>query len=174
MAFSGYKVIEQKVQYLSDEIDTQVKILVEEQYQSLLFMSGFSGIVSSLSRKPKNEPMALFEPSILSPAAIKSSMQLLNHFLQNEGGSSHDDTSTTNHPAGAATMDVVEKMYKIQSVDVSRRVAARGRTLFLEAYAMIVGEIMDPANKYEFPASLIARSPEELMVLLGGPGGDLI
>ena len=74
--------------------------------------------------------MSLFDPVSLSSTAITASMQNLTLFLQT-----------------SSSLDVVENLYKIQSVDISRRVASRGRKLFLETYRRIVAQIMDPSNK---------------------------
>ncbi|KAJ3372364.1 Golgi transport complex subunit 6 [Kappamyces sp. JEL0680] len=141
-AFTGHT--EEQVEKIEKLISNQIGTLVEEQFRSMLLHSGLAGLLDAIGRS--KQPLGL-DPAT-DKQVVARAMADLNRFLLD------------------VNMDVTENLYRISSVDISKRVASRGRVLFLEAYRDLVQKIHDPKNKYEFPASLVGRSPEEVEILL--------
>jgi len=55
----------------------------------------------------------------------------------------------------------------IVSARLGRQISARAVQLFAAAYRSLAEAVFLPTNLYEFPATLIVRSPEEVVTLLG-------
>jgi conserved oligomeric Golgi complex subunit 6 len=66
----------------------------------------------------------------------------------------------------SAGMDSQCMFSKITSLAISRKVSQRVLMAFLNQYKMLVGAILDPVNKYEFPSSLVSRTVDEVETLL--------
>ena len=62
--------------------------------------------------------------------------------------------------------DVSESLFRIQSLDISKRVSSKGATMLLATYKELYDMITDPENLYEDPESLIRRSVFEVETLL--------
>ena len=60
--------------------------------------------------------------------------------------------------------------YGVQSLlssRLSRAVLQHALRSFAQEYAELSAAIHDPANKYEFPSTLVARTPSEVETILG-------
>jgi hypothetical protein len=54
----------------------------------------------------------------------------------------------------------------ISSNRLARSVLAGGYKRFLESYKLVYDGVMDPLNEYEYPASILPRSLEDVQTLL--------
>ncbi|KAJ1341808.1 hypothetical protein BSLG_003627 [Batrachochytrium salamandrivorans] len=133
-----------QVQTIQANLDLQVQVLVDEQYSVILRQSGLENLVLHMETNPP--PLALSQTT--DSKAVAAAMSRLDVFLV------------------TVTVDVAETLANISSVQISRSISQRGFRRFVEAYRGMVAKIMNPENKYEFPASLIIRSVEEVETLL--------
>ena len=83
--------------------------------------------------------------------ALKKSMLTLDKFLY----------TTTPDKSTVAVAN------QIQDPKIVRAIVQRGFALFLSEYEKFCQSVMDPANKYEFPAMIIKKSTKEVRTLLG-------
>jgi hypothetical protein len=65
-----------------------------------------------------------------------------------------------------AGFDAASRLSKLASTKLSTQVMQGALKLFLKAYSRLYDEVMDPRNKYEFPATIMGRSVEEIETLL--------
>lgn len=130
-AFSGYT--DEWIDKVQDLSRQQVQILIQEQYDTMMETSGLAHLLTCINLTIQasgdpHEPLSLVAST--SSASIQKSMHQLRDFLVD------------------FSMDVSESLYLVQSVDISRMVAFKGRKKFLDTYRDdIVARIMDPYNK---------------------------
>ncbi|KAH6581108.1 hypothetical protein BASA61_009231 [Batrachochytrium salamandrivorans] len=143
-AVAAFSFAATQVQTIQANLDLQVQVLVDEQYSVILRQSGLENLVLHMETNPP--PLALSQTT--DSKAVAAAMSRLDVFLV------------------TVTVDVAETLANISSVQISRSISQRGFRRFVEAYRGMVAKIMNPENKYEFPASLIIRSVEEVETLL--------
>lgn len=83
--------------------------------------------------------------------ALKKSMLTLDKFLY---------TTTPDK----STIPVANQ---IQDPKIVRDIVQKGFSLFLSEYEKVCQSVMNPTNKYEFPALIIKKSAKEVRTLLG-------
>jgi hypothetical protein len=106
-------------------------------------------IVSVIDRNNGQSPLSFLPEA--SPDTLVKCMTSLDDFLC----TTTPDTS------------VLPVTSKIISPKITRDIIKRGYRLFLSEYKKIHDSILDPANKYEFPSSIVKRSVHEVETLLG-------
>ncbi|KAK6099385.1 Golgi transport complex subunit 6 [Batrachochytrium dendrobatidis] len=144
MALSSFSFAATQIKEIQDQIDSQIHVLVQEQYSVILSQSGLENLVMHM--ETLQPPLA--HTRTVDAKAVAEAIAKLDLFLV------------------TVTVDVAETLSRISSVQIARRVSQRGFRKFVDTYRNIVAKIMDPINKYEFPSSLIVRSVEEVETLL--------
>ena len=146
-----YSFTNARVQAIEDDIDSQVMILKDELYQSILEQSGLGPLISALS-KHETEDKATRRPLSRIPeldqALISNAMSRLDAFLCSAG------------------FDASLRVSRLTSSRRLRVCLEGGIRRFLSDYSRLYDAVMDTQNKYEFPATLMARSVEEIETLL--------
>ena len=117
-----------KTDAFDDLIAREVMALVQEQFESMLKVSGLANLLEAL----KSLARPLSQHAQTSPNAVTNAMSHFDRFLL------------------GITMDVTESLYRIQSLDIAKRVSQQGSLLFLNAYRSIVKDIEDPSNNVFF------------------------
>ncbi|KAI8892956.1 oligomeric Golgi complex subunit 6 [Globomyces pollinis-pini] len=141
---TAFSFTDVQVRNLETMIEEQISELVNEQVVTMLKQSGLYPLIRSMEQNQR--PFGL--QANTDSNAINQSMNQFDKYLLD------------------VTMDVSETLYRIQSLDIGKRVASKGCRMFFDKYKFLVNEILNPENKYEFPATLIRRSVEEVETLL--------
>ncbi|KAI8916853.1 oligomeric Golgi complex subunit 6 [Entophlyctis helioformis] len=149
IALAAFSFAASQVQVLESQIDGQVEVLVSEQYAVILRQSGLSSLVQHMEAAGTT-PLGLARGS--DARSVAEAMSRLDIFLV------------------TVTVDVADTLSRISSVQIARRVTQQGFRKFVETYRAMVGKIMDPENKYEFPSTLVTRTVEEVETLLSLQG----
>jgi len=58
--------------------------------------------------------------------------------------------------------DIPSRLTKLSSSRLARQVHGNAITQFIDAYSQISQAVSDPSNGYEFPASILPRTVEEI------------
>ena len=140
-SLSAFSYTDSHIRKLELLVNDQIGVLVEEQYRSMMTLAGLQSLNTSM--EIVEGPLGL-DPRT-DKKAVSHAMSNLGRFLLE------------------VNMDVTEKLYRIQSVDIAKRVASKGRNLFLKTYKDIVGKLQDPANEY---GEVKFRPVSELELLL--------
>ncbi|RIB16037.1 component of oligomeric golgi complex 6 [Gigaspora rosea] len=143
-SLTPYSFTHGRVMLIERQIEENLEILVDGQYANLLNQSGLGPIVQIMETKDENTPLSLY-PN-MDTNSLTNTMARLDSFL------SLADTDTfklQGHP-----QPLVKK--------VNRRVMK----MFVEAYRRISDAIKDPKNRYGFPATILARTVDEVENLL--------
>jgi hypothetical protein len=140
-SLSAFSYTDSHIRKLELLVNDQIGVLVEEQYMSMMKMAGLDSLHTAMEVGEK--PLSLNLKC--DKNAVKAAMTTLSRFLLE------------------VNMDVTENLYRIQSVDIAKRVASKGRTLFLASYKEIVAKLQDPENEY---GDIQFRPVSELSLLL--------
>jgi hypothetical protein len=124
-SLAAFTYFEAKGDMLDELITREVMFLVQEQFDEMLKMSGLHQLLEQLKSLPK----PLSQHAQTSPTTVEQAMASFDRYLL------------------GLTLDVPETMYRIQSLDIAKRVSQQGSLLFLNAYRTIVLDIEDPANQ---------------------------
>ncbi|KAJ3275719.1 Golgi transport complex subunit 6 [Terramyces sp. JEL0728] len=135
---------EELINEMNAKISQQITILVHEQLNTMLEKSGLLGLIVKMK---ESEPPYSLLPE-LETAVISQKLAQLDTYLVN------------------VTLDVSETLYRIKSLDIAKECVRKGSIQFVKEYSWLVNQILDPANKYEFPNSLIRRNIKEVETLL--------
>ncbi|KAL2920049.1 Golgi transport complex subunit 6 [Polyrhizophydium stewartii] len=143
-ALAAFSFASEQVQAIDAQMDAQVEVLVKEQFSVILVQSGLHALAQQM--QANQPPLALARGC--DAKAVSEALARMDMFLV------------------TVTVDVAETLARISSGLIARRVAQRGFRRFVDAYGDIVARVLDPANKYEFPSSLITRTVDEVETLL--------
>lgn len=55
----------------------------------------------------------------------------------------------------------------VLSSRLSRDISQRALSLFCGAYRQLSEQVLDPGNRYEFPSTMLSRTPSEVETILG-------
>jgi conserved oligomeric Golgi complex subunit 6 len=133
-SLSAFSFSDFKIEMLDELISREISLLIQEQCESMLSISGLKPLLEAL--KTLGRPLSNHAET--SASAIGQRMKQLDQFLT------------------GLTLDVSESLYRIQSLDIAKRVSQQGSLLFLNAYQNILKEIRDPANEVIF-VDLVSR-----------------
>ncbi|KAF8322621.1 oligomeric complex COG6 [Clavulina sp. PMI_390] len=124
-----------RVEDLDRELDSHIALLVAEHYSQLLAESGLSNLIELLKTKPSDTPL-----SRLPSATPQDITQALNRF----------DTFLS-------SLDVLTspRLSLIAYPTISSRVHREALRKVGDAYGAVCGAVRDPANKYEFAATVL-------------------
>ncbi|CAG8552284.1 10454_t:CDS:10 [Ambispora gerdemannii] len=143
-ALVAYKFTHGRVTTLEAQIEEHLEILVDEQYMSLLEQSGLAPLVRALETKDENTPLSLL-PN-MDTRSLTGLMAKLDSFLTLGDA---DNFRLLGNPK-----------------PLVKRVNQRVSRLFVEAYKRLVDAIRDPKNRYEFPATILIRTVDEVETLV--------
>ncbi|KAJ3253271.1 Golgi transport complex subunit 6 [Boothiomyces macroporosus] len=127
-----------------EELINEINTKTSHQLNTMLDKSGLLELIVKM--KSSEKPYSLVPE--LSTSVISTKLAKLDNYLVN------------------VTMDVSETLYRIKSLDIAKECVKKGCIQFVKEYSWLVSEILDPANKYEFPNSLIRRNVKEVETLL--------
>ncbi|CAG8601106.1 9616_t:CDS:10 [Ambispora leptoticha] len=143
-ALVAYKFTHGRVTTLEAQIEEHLEILVDEQYMNLLEQSGLAPLVRALETKDENTPLSLL-PN-MDTRSLTGLMARLDSFLTLGDA---DNFRLSGNPK-----------------PLVKRVNQRVSRLFVEAYKRLVDAIRDPKNRYEFPATILIRTVDEVETLI--------
>ncbi|RKO87918.1 oligomeric Golgi complex subunit 6 [Blyttiomyces helicus] len=145
-ALSLYSFTSRQVESIEFQIEAQIEVLVAEQYASLLQQSGLAPLMLAIEASHDKVPLALVPG--MDSRSIADTMTRLDAFFY------------------SVTGEVASTLSRVTSSRLTRRVTKRGFKMFIDAYRRLHTEVMDPANKYEFPSTILARTVEEVETLV--------
>jgi hypothetical protein len=131
-----------RLEQIEATVQELVKRLIGEQYKYILHQSGLSQLTQDMQQAPP-----LSRQDGCDRNTLTQSMSKLDSFL-------------------VSVTDVNHILQKVASLDLSRQISKGGLTMFLSTYKDLERKILDPVNKYEYPASILSRSAEEVETLL--------
>ncbi|KAJ3411549.1 Golgi transport complex subunit 6 [Chytridiales sp. JEL 0842] len=134
------------LQRMEQQMDAQVQVLIDDQYQQTLAQSGLLPLITAIDANSGKVPLSRVPE--LEAKSIKTVLANLDVFLCNAG------------------FDAASRISRLTSTKIVARVLKGAFKMFLGAYAKLYDAVMDPANRYEFPATVMGRSVEEIETLL--------
>ncbi|KAI8584028.1 hypothetical protein K450DRAFT_221168 [Umbelopsis ramanniana AG] len=137
-----YAFTEIKRQSLEKHINELLESLTDKEYQLLLQQSGLDAVDSAIKSKDINVPLSSLEG--MDARALGESMAHLDRFLTTIDG------------------DIPSRLTKLSSSRLARQVHGNAIKQFIDAYRHIIQAVSDPSNGYEFPASILPRTVEEI------------
>ncbi|KAJ3028091.1 UNVERIFIED_CONTAM: Golgi transport complex subunit 6 [Siphonaria sp. JEL0065] len=144
-AIALYEFTARRVEIIQAQIEDQIQVIIQEQYQTVLKQSGLGSLIDAMEENLGKVPLA-FVP-ILDPRAISTSMANLDVYL------------------GTAGFDAQTRLSPLLSSQHQERALEGGFSAFMETYTRFHDAVMDPTNKFEFPASIL-RPVAEIHTLL--------
>ncbi|KAI8622698.1 oligomeric Golgi complex subunit 6 [Chytriomyces sp. MP71] len=144
-AISLYEFTSARCEAIQSQIETQLGVLIGEQYTTVLKQSGLGLLIEAMDENVGKMPLA-FVP-LLDPRAISSTMSNLDVYLCTAG------------------FDAQTRLSLLLSSQHREQALGGGFAAFMAAYARFHDAVMDPANKFEFPASIL-RPVDEIRTLL--------
>jgi hypothetical protein len=70
------------------------------------------------------------------------------------------------HFLGSASLDLSSWLSKIVSSRLAKAISSQNLKMFVDAYRRLCEAIEDPANQYEFPATILVRTADEVEMVL--------
>ncbi|ORY38224.1 oligomeric complex COG6 [Rhizoclosmatium globosum] len=136
-----------KTQYTlrTSQIESQIQAIIQEQYETVLKQSGLSPLIEAMHENLGKVPLA-FVP-LLDPRAISTCMSNLDVYLCTAG------------------FDAQARLAPLLSLQHQERALEGGFSAFMATYKQFHDAVMDPENKFEFPASIL-RPVGEIQTLL--------
>ncbi|KAI9031381.1 oligomeric Golgi complex subunit 6 [Hyaloraphidium curvatum] len=142
-----YTFTSSRVQWIESQIEEYADQLVQHEYRSMLVHSGLGGIIQTMDSNTSNIPLALL-PN-MDHKTISDTMSRLDAYLC------------------SASFDGSPALMKMTSSRIARTISRRAVDMFVEAYRRWHAAARDPKNKYEYPETMITRSVEEVVTLVG-------
>ncbi|KAH8921221.1 oligomeric complex COG6 [Atractiella rhizophila] len=136
-----------KIRSLEADVEGHVNVLTTEHYRLLLKECGLALIISALEEKKEDIPLSLTEEA--SPKALQQAVKTFDNFL-----STVDTLSSS-------------RLGLLFSRKIASSIHHSALERVVQAYARTHAAVMQPQNKYEFRSTVMVRSPEEVMMLLG-------
>ncbi|KAF8939551.1 oligomeric Golgi complex subunit 6 [Dissophora ornata] len=141
-----YPFTKNKVEDLEKQIQEYVDIVVDEQHIVLLRQSGVAPLIQAMETKDEKTPLSSV-PNMDS-ASISAVLSRLDHFL------------------GSVNLDLTSWLSKIVSSRLAKNISTQNVKMFVDAYRRLCRAIEDPKNQYEFPATILMRTADEVEMLL--------
>lgn len=70
------------------------------------------------------------------------------------------------HFLGSASLDLSSWLSKIVSSRLAKAISSQNLKMFVDAYRRLCEAIEDPVNQYEFPATILVRTADEVEMVL--------
>ncbi|KAJ3131257.1 Golgi transport complex subunit 6 [Physocladia obscura] len=144
-AIALYEFTTHQVEIIQAQIEEKIQMLIIDQYETVLQQSGLLPLIEGLNENSGKIPLA-FAPA-LDPRTIATAMSNLDVFLCTAGFDAHS------------------RLSPLLSSQHRERALEGGFSAFMAAYKRLHDAVMDPANKFEFPATII-RPIGEIHTLL--------
>ncbi|KAG0028552.1 Golgi transport complex subunit 6 [Podila clonocystis] len=141
-----YPFTKNKVAELEKQIQEYVEIVVDEQHMVLLKQSGIAPLVQAMATKDDKTPLSSV-PN-MDGASITAILARMDHFL------------------GSASLDLSSWLSKIVSSRLAKAISSQNLKMFVDAYRRLCEAIEDPVNQYEFPATILVRTADEVEMVL--------
>ncbi|KAG0368762.1 oligomeric Golgi complex subunit 6 [Gamsiella multidivaricata] len=141
-----YPFTKNKVEDLEKQVQEYVDIVVVEQHIVLLKQSGIASLIQAMETKDEKTPLSLVPG--MDAATVSTVLSRLDHFL------------------GSVNLDLTSWLSKIVSSRLAKNISTQNVKMFVDAYRRLCRAIEDPKNKYEFPATILVRTADEVEMLL--------
>ncbi|KAG0256026.1 Golgi transport complex subunit 6 [Mortierella polycephala] len=141
-----YPFAKQKVEELEKQIQQYVEVVVDEQHIVLLKQSGIAPLIQAMETKDGTTPLSSV-PN-MEATSVSTVLSRLDHFL------------------GSVNLDLNSWLSKIVSSRLAKTISTQNVKMFVDAYRQLCDAIEDPKNKYEFPATILVRTADEVEMLL--------
>ncbi|KAG0198795.1 Golgi transport complex subunit 6 [Mortierella sp. GBA30] len=142
----AYPFTKHKVEDLEKQVQEYVDIVVNEQHIVLLKQSGIAPLIQAMEAQDEQTPLS--QVPNMDSASVSSILSRLDHFL------------------GSVNLDLTSWLSKIVSSRLAKSISAQNVKMFVRAYRRLCEAIEDPKNKYEFPATILVRTADEVEMLL--------
>ncbi|KAJ1547809.1 Golgi transport complex subunit 6, partial [Cladochytrium tenue] len=147
MALHLYTFTASWIKDIETKIESQMQILEEELYLTMLDQSGLAPLIMGMDKTTdKTLPLSLVPE--LDERNIGETVSKMNVFLCTAG------------------FDAAARVSRLTSSRRLRECLEGAVRRFLGSYQRLYDAVMDPKNRYEFPASLMSRTVEEIETLL--------
>ncbi|KAF9169273.1 Golgi transport complex subunit 6, partial [Mortierella sp. AD010] len=141
-----YPFTTHKVDDLEKQIQGYVEIVVDEQHMVLLKQSGIAPIIQAMETKDDRTPLS--QVPNMDAASISTVLSRLDDFL------------------GSVNLDLTAWLSKIVSSRLAKNISTQNVKMFVDTYRRLCKAIEDPKNQYEFPATILVRTADEVEMLL--------
>ncbi|KAF9586133.1 Golgi transport complex subunit 6 [Lunasporangiospora selenospora] len=141
-----YPFTKHKTQDLERQIQEYIDVIVEEQHTALLKQSGIAYLIQALETKDEVTPLSTL-PN-MDATSVSGVLSNIDHFL------------------GSVHLDLTSRLSKIVSSRLAKTVSSKNVKMFVSAYRQLCEAIEHPLNKYEFPATILVRTADEVEMLL--------
>ncbi|KAF9957617.1 Golgi transport complex subunit 6 [Mortierella alpina] len=141
-----YPFTKHKVEGLEKQVQEYVDIVVDEQHMVLLKQSGIAPLIQAMETKDDKTPLS--QVPNMDSASVSAVLSRLDHFL------------------GSVNLDLTSWLSKIVSSRLAKAISTQNVKMFVDAYRRLCEAIEDPKNKYEFPATILVRTADEVEMLL--------
>ncbi|RUS34850.1 oligomeric Golgi complex subunit 6 [Jimgerdemannia flammicorona] len=141
-----YSFTEARARMLETEIETNLDVLVKEQYHTLLRQSGLARVIQALDSKDAETPLSTLPG--LDSRTLTQTLSTLDAFLI------------------SVSVDSSARLSRLSSPRLARGVNQRAVREFVRAYQRISDAVEDPTAAYEYPATILPRTVEEVERLL--------
>lgn len=74
--------------------------------------------------------------------------------------------SRLDHFLGSVTLDLSSWLSKIVSSRLAKAISTQNVRMFVDAYRRLCQAVEDPKNQYEFPATILVRTADDVEDLL--------
>ncbi|KAJ3248742.1 Golgi transport complex subunit 6 [Chytriomyces hyalinus] len=142
---SLYEFASARCDAILTQIETQLGVLIGELYSVVLQQSGLAPLIEAVDENLGKMPLA--HVPLLDPRTISTTMSSMDVYLCTAG------------------FDAQTRLSRLLSSNHQERALEGAFAAFMAAYQRFHAAVMDPANKFEFPASIL-RPVEEIRTLL--------
>ncbi|KAJ3213838.1 Golgi transport complex subunit 6 [Dinochytrium kinnereticum] len=162
-----YSFTKDRLHMVESDMKSFRDTLVKETYNLLLQQSGLFSVIKTLEKnieqvpynsktslKPRLHKVPLSLVAGIDQRTISEAMSRLDAFLRDIG------------------FDVTSRLSRMLSSQDTKHVIDSSLRAFADSYATLYEKVIDPANKYEFPATLMTRSIDEIETLLDIPKAE--
>ncbi|XP_056417957.1 conserved oligomeric Golgi complex subunit 6 [Hyla sarda] len=142
-----FEFTDKRLEMLQFQIDAHLDTLVNEQASYVLTRAGIGQIYSCLQQhKPEQGPLSNL-PS-MDAVSLKASMVQFDRYL------------------GAPDNLQMPQLNFFLSATVKEQIIKQSTELVCRAYRELYDAVMDPANSYREPTTILQRSPQQVQTLL--------
>ncbi|KAG2171296.1 hypothetical protein INT43_002918 [Umbelopsis isabellina] len=137
-----YPFTEVKRKNIEEQINDLLETLTIKEYDTLLEQSGLTAAEEALQQKEPDVPLSRL--ARMDARSLGTSLSNMDRFLTTIDG------------------DIPSRLSKLTSSRLARQVHGNAIKRFIEAYRQINDAVSDPVNGYEFPATILPRTVEEI------------
>ncbi|XP_073518687.1 conserved oligomeric Golgi complex subunit 6 [Phyllobates terribilis] len=142
-----FEFTDKRLEMLQFQIDAHLDTLINEQASYVLTRAGLSQIYSCLQQhRPEQGPLSNL-PS-MDAVSLKAAMVQFDRYL-----------------AGPDNLQMPQLNFFL-SATVKEQIIKQSTELVCRAYMELYDAVMDPANSYKEPTSILHRSPQQVQTLL--------